>query len=124
MVQDVTVPRNKLPDMLRAVVDIGKKHQVIIAQIFHAGDGNMHPHLLYDPFDPEEYDRVEKAAREIVIGALRMGGTLTGEHGIGMEKLEFMPLAFSEADLDFMEQIKKGLDPNLILNRGKVLNIR
>jgi glycolate oxidase len=124
VVQDVTVPRNRLTEMLRAVVAVGEKYQVTITQVFHAGDGNMHPHLLYDPFDEEEFGRVEAAAREIVITALKMGGVLTGEHGIGIEKLEFMPLAFSEADLEFMQQIKQALDPQLVLNRGKVLDLR
>ncbi|MEL7565672.1 MAG: FAD-linked oxidase C-terminal domain-containing protein [Dehalobacterium sp.] len=123
MVQDVTVPRNKLPEMLRFVADISAKYQVVIAQMAHAGDGNLHPHLLYDPFDPEEHAQAEAAAREIFLVALKAEGTLTGEHGIGMEKLEFMPLAFSGADLGFMEQVKRALDPNLVLNRGKVLDI-
>jgi len=123
VVQDVTVPRSKLPQMLRFVADISKKYNVIIAQMAHAGDGNLHPHLLYDPFDHEEHKRVEDAAREIFIAALKADGTLTGEHGIGMEKLDYMPMAFSPADLVFMEQVKRGLDPNLVLNRGKVLDI-
>lgn len=123
MVQDVTVPINKLPEMLRFVADTAAKYRVVIAQMAHAGDGNLHPHLLYDPFDPEEHARVEAAAREIFLAALKAEGTLTGEHGIGMEKLDFMPLAFSGADLGFMEQVKRALDPNLVLNRGKVLEI-
>lgn len=123
IVQDVTVPRSKLPQMLRFVADISKKYNVIIAQMAHAGDGNLHPHLLYDPFNDEEHKRVEEAAREIFMAALKADGTLTGEHGIGMEKLDYMPMAFSPADLEFMEQVKRGLDPNLVLNRGKVLDI-
>lgn len=123
MVQDVTVPRHRLPGMLRLVSDISKKYDIIIAQMAHAGDGNLHPHLLYDPFRQEELDRVKQASHEIFTAALDMGGTLTGEHGIGMEKLDFMPKAFTEADLDFMSLMKKSLDPNLILNRGKVLNM-
>ncbi|GAW93785.1 FAD-binding oxidoreductase [Calderihabitans maritimus] len=123
MVQDVTVPRHKLPDMLRFVSDISKKYGIIIAQMAHAGDGNLHPHLLYDPFQPEELERVKQASHEIFTAALEMGGSLTGEHGIGMEKLEFMTQAFTANDLDFMEQVKRALDPHLVLNRGKVLDI-
>lgn len=121
VVQDVTVPRNKLSEMLQCVLDIAKKYDVIITQVFHAGDGNMHPHLLYDPYNKEEFARVEQATREIVISALNFGGTLTGEHGIGIEKIEYMPLAFSKEDLNFMHTIKNALDPHGVLNRGKIL---
>ena len=123
MVQDVTVPRYKLPKMLRLVADIAQKHNIIIAQMAHAGDGNLHPHLLYDPYDKEEKGRVEDAAREIFLAALSEGGTLTGEHGIGIEKIDYMPFAFSPEDMNFMAEIKKALDPGLILNRDKVLPI-
>ncbi len=122
MVQDVTVPRYKLPKMLRLVADIGRKYEIVIAQMAHAGDGNLHPHLLYDPYDPDEKQRVEEAAREIFHAALEEGGTLTGEHGIGIEKLDYMPWAFSEDDLQFMLLVKRALDPQMLLNRGKVLS--
>ncbi len=122
MVQDVTVPRHKLPWMLTYVADIAIKYNITIAQLAHAGDGNLHPHLLYDPFDPEEYERVEKAAFDIFMAALNCGGTLTGEHGIGIEKKQFMPMAFTPEDLQFMADIKKALDPGLILNKNKVLD--
>lgn len=124
MVQDVTVPRHRLPEMLRLVSDISREFDIIIAQMAHAGDGNLHPHLLYDPADHQEHDRVIQASQKIFTAALDMGGTLTGEHGIGMEKLDFMPKAFSKEDIDFMELVKRTLDPNLILNRGKVLNMQ
>ena len=121
MVQDVTVPRYKLPKMLRLVADIAKKYQIVIAQMAHAGDGNLHPHLLYDPYDQAEKQRVEEAAKEIFHAALAEGGTLTGEHGIGIEKIEYMPCAFSQDDLEYMLEVKRALDPHLLLNRGKVL---
>lgn len=123
MVQDVTVPRHKLPEMLSFVAGIAKKYDITIAQLAHAGDGNLHPHLLYDPFDKKEYQRVEQAAHEIFIAALKAGGTLTGEHGIGIEKKDYMPMAFSADDMDFMRDVKKALDPGITLNRGKVLDI-
>ena len=121
MVQDVTVPRYKLPAMLRLVAEIARRYDIVIAQMAHAGDGNLHPHLLYDPYDSDEKARVEKAAREIFLAALKEGGTLTGEHGIGIEKIDYMPLAFTPEDMEFMAQIKKALDPRLLLNRDKVL---
>lgn len=123
MVQDITVPRHRLPQMLRFVSDISKKYDITIAQMAHAGDGNLHPHLLYDPDDPEEFERVEEASHEIFETALKMDGTLTGEHGIGLEKLPFMKLQFSEKDISFMKRVKKALDTNLNLNKGKVLEL-
>ena len=123
MVQDITVPRHKLPDMLRFVSEISKKYELTIAQMAHAGDGNLHPHLLYDPDNHQEFARVEEASREIFEMALKMDGTLTGEHGIGLEKLPFMKLQFTEEDLNFMQKVKKGLDANLNLNKGKVLEL-
>lgn len=124
LVQDVTVPRSKLPDMFRKVTEVGKKYNIIIAQIAHAGDGNLHPHLLYDPKDKEELQRAEKASEEIFEAAIEMGGCLTGEHGIGLEKLPYMNLQFSQDDINFKAQIKKVLDPNLILNPDKIINIQ
>ncbi|KUO52753.1 MAG: hypothetical protein APF76_14220 [Desulfitibacter sp. BRH_c19] len=121
MVQDVTVPRSKLPEMFRKVTEVGKKYNITIAQIAHAGDGNLHPHLLYDPKDDAEHHRVEEASKEIFKAALDMGGCLTGEHGIGLEKLPYMELAFTKADLHFKTRVKNLLDPNLILNPGKVI---
>lgn len=121
MVQDVTVPRDRLPEMLRRVTAVGEKYGVTIAQLAHAGDGNLHPHLLYDPYHPEELHLAEQASREIFQAALEMEGTLTGEHGIGMEKLEFMPRAFSADDLGFMGSVKKAFDPEGLCNPGKVL---
>lgn len=123
MVQDVTVPRHKLPDMFRFVSQVAEKYNLVIAQMAHAGDGNLHPHLLYSPDDPDEYERVVAASREIFKAALEMDGTLTGEHGIGLEKLPYMKDAFSPEDLDFMAKIKLALDPALYLNRGKVLEL-
>jgi glycolate oxidase len=124
MVQDVTVPRHKLPKMLEFVTDVAKRHDIIITQLAHAGDGNLHPHLLYDPKDPQEYERVEKAAEEIFKKAIEVGGTLTGEHGIGLEKKKYMPLAFTADDMDFMGNIKAALDPELLLNSDKILDIQ
>lgn len=121
MVQDATVPRSKLPEMFRKVTELGQKYNIIIAQIAHAGDGNLHPHLMYDPKDEAEHHRAEEASAEIFKAALDMEGCLTGEHGIGLEKLPYMELAFSKDDLEFKAKVKKILDPNSILNPGKVI---
>ncbi len=123
MVQDVTVPRHRLPGMLKFVADIASQYNITIAQLAHAGDGNLHPHLLYDPFDLQEKERVEQAAGEIFKAALDCGGTLTGEHGIGIEKKQYLPMAFAPEDIEFMKDVKQALDPALILNRGKILDL-
>lgn len=121
MVQDVAVPRHKLPALLNFVQETGQKYGLLIAQMAHAGDGNLHPHLLYDPNDSEEYARVIEASNEIFHAALNMGGTVTGEHGIGLEKLNVISYQFSAQDLEFMRQIKNGMDPECLLNPGKML---
>ena len=121
IVQDATVPRSKLPEMLRKVTELGQKHNIVIAQLAHAGDGNLHPQILYDPKNETEYHKAEEISGEIFKAALDMGGCLTGEHGIGLEKLPYMELAFSKEDLEFKAKVKRTVDPNLILNPGKVI---
>jgi glycolate oxidase len=121
IVQDVTVPIKKLPEMLSIVQEISKKYGVTIVQMAHAGDGNLHPHLLYDPYDQEEYQRCLLASHDIFEKALQAGGALTGEHGIGLEKIDFMDKQFTQDDLEFMGQIKKILDSDGFLNPGKIL---
>ncbi|MDR0622358.1 MAG: FAD-binding protein [Deltaproteobacteria bacterium] len=121
IVQDVTVPIVHLPKMLSLVLDIAERHRIVIAQMAHAGDGNLHPHILFDPSDGQEYVRCLKASADIFAAALKVGGTITGEHGIGLEKVAFMSDEFTEAELDFMASIKASLDPTGILNPDKVL---
>jgi len=121
MVQDVTVPVNRLPEMLSLVQEVAAKHEVIIVQMAHAGDGNLHPHILYTPGDDDEYRRAMEASHDIFDAALAAGGALTGEHGIGLEKVDFMDRQFTADELAFMARIKKSLDPQGILNPGKVL---
>jgi glycolate oxidase len=120
MVQDVTVPRHRLPELLNAIQRIGEKHRVTIAQMAHAGDGNAHPHLLYNPGDPDEHQRVCDASRDIFSAAIALGGTLTGEHGIGLEKQDFMGMQFSIEDLNFMQKVRGSLDPGSVFNPGKI----
>lgn len=121
IVQDVAVPIDKLPGMLRLVQDVARKHEVTIVQIAHAGDGNLHPHLLYNPYDDGEYQRCLAASHDIFQSALDAGGTLTGEHGIGLEKIDFMDKQFSRDELEFMAKLKTIMDPGGRLNPGKVL---
>lgn len=120
-VHDMTVPRTRLAETLRGVWDIAVKHGVRIGGAAHAGDGNLHPLVIYDPRDADELARAHQANREIVELCIRMGGTLSGEHGIGLEKRDYMPLLFDEADLAAMRLIRSAFDPNGLLNPGKLL---
>lgn len=121
MVCDGTVPRTKLPEVLGRVLETGKKYEVLIGNVFHAGDGNLHPLILFDERDKSELERVVKAASEILKICADAGGTISGEHGIGLEKIKSMPLIFSEVDLEAMRKVKKAFDPEDILNPGKIL---
>ncbi len=121
LVCDGTVPRTRLPEVLDRVMRIGDKYGLLIGNVFHAGDGNLHPLILFDQRDAEETERVLKAGSEILEACADAGGTISGEHGIGVEKLQEMPLVFSEEDIDWMRKIKHALDPGGILNPGKVL---
>jgi glycolate oxidase subunit GlcD len=119
--EDVTIPRTKLPEMLKTIENIAKKYDLIIGNVFHAGDGNFHPEIVYDDRDEEETKRVEIANEEIMQEAAKLGGTITGEHGVGIEKLKGMPLIFSNDDMSFMWKLKQAFDPVELLNIGKVI---
>lgn len=119
--EDATVPRSKVPDMVRIVTEIAKKYDLQIGTFGHAGDGNLHPTIVTDLRLPEEMERVYKAMDEIFLTALELGGTLSGEHGIGMGKLKYMPQQFGEIGMDIMRNLKHTLDPNNILNPGKLI---
>ena len=121
IVQDVTVPVERLPGMLSLVQKVAAKYDVVIVQMAHAGDGNLHPHLLYDLKNEEEYKRCLTASAEIFKEALAAGGAITGEHGIGLEKLAYMADQFTGDELDFMGAVKKAMDPTGVLNPGKLL---
>lgn len=110
--QDGVVPRTKLPHILREIQRIGKKYDIRIANVFHAGDGNIHPILLFDERDAEQVKRVLAASREILEECLRCGGSVTGEHGIGVEKIDFMPKLFSPDDLDAMLRLRSAFNPD------------
>ena len=121
MVGDGTVPRTKLPEVLSKVMATGKKYDLLIGNVFHAGDGNLHPLILFDERDEEERKRARKAAVEILKICADAGGTISGEHGIGLEKKKEMFFIFSESDLESMRQVKRAFDPEDILNPGKVI---
>ncbi len=120
-VEDATVPRNKVPEFLHEVSKIAKRYSVTIGTFGHAGDGNMHPTIVCDIRDAEEMARVNKAMDDIFTAALNLGGTLSGEHGIGLGKLPWMEQQHGAESLRAMRAIKRALDPNLILNPGKLL---
>ena len=121
MVCDGTVPRTKLPEVLSKVLEIGQKYEVLIGNVFHAGDGNLHPLILFDERDPEELEKVQKAATKILKVCAEAGGTISGEHGIGLEKLREMSFIFSESDLEAMRKVKRAFDPEGTFNPGKVV---
>ncbi len=123
LVNDGTVPRTRLPETLSKVVEIGKKYNLPIANVFHAGDGNLHPLILFDERDKDELARVHKAAFEIMQLCADMGGTISGEHGIGVEKLEAMPFIFSPRDIAAMRNVKLAFDPEDIYNPGKLIPV-
>ncbi len=117
---DGTVPRTQLPQVLRQVKDISQKYDLTIGNVFHAGDGNLHPLILFDDREPGVRDRVIKAGAEILKACAEAGGTISGEHGIGLEKIDSMPLIFSTDDLTCMRKIKEAFDPQNLCNPGKI----
>jgi glycolate dehydrogenase FAD-linked subunit len=119
-VLDGVIPRSKLPQALEQIHAIGNRLGFQIGNIFHAGDGNLHPIVLYDPRDTEQFKRAIAAAEEIIRMCVSLGGSLTGEHGVGMEKNELMPLLFTDADFDLMRRIHDAFNPDSSLNPGKI----
>ncbi len=117
--EDATVPISKIPAMVRKISELEKKYKMAIYLLAHAGDGNMHPLMTYDPGNKEEADKVEKITREIFETSIALGGTLTGEHGVGLAKKSFIPLEISPAEVEVWKRIKKSFDPHGILNPGK-----
>jgi glycolate oxidase len=117
---DGVVPRTKLPQILSAVGEIGEHYRLPVANVFHAGDGNLHPNILFDLREKEVLHQVENAGEEMLRAVIEFGGALSGEHGIGLEKNAFMPWVFSPDDLYAMHQVKDAFDPDGIMNPGKV----
>jgi glycolate oxidase subunit GlcD len=121
LVQDATVPRTRLPEVLARISEIGDEYGLTIANVFHAGDGNLHPNLLFDRSDPAELERVERASREIMELCVAVGGTITGEHGVGVDKRGYMDLVHNDVELEMLHRVRRVFDPGGRLNPGKVL---
>ena len=124
VLEDATVPRSKITDMLIACQEIGKKYNLTLGTFGHAGDGNLHPTILCDKYNKEEIERVHKAVDEIFAAALNFGGTLSGEHGIGVAKMKYLVDELGQSGLGLMRSIKESLDPEYLLNPGKMVPVR
>jgi glycolate oxidase len=118
--EDATVPRSKIPEMFKRLKEIKQQYKVDLVVFGHAGDGNLHPNIIADKRDLEEMERVEQAVGEIFKAAIELGGTLSGEHGIGTMKSPFMEMELGKAGVDMMKRIKESWDPKNILNPGKI----
>ena len=121
LVQDATVPRTRLPEVLARITEIGERYDLKVANVFHAGDGNLHPNILFDRQDPEELERVDRASREIMALCVEVGGTITGEHGVGVDKRAYMALVHNEVELEMLDAVKRVFDPDRLFNPGKVV---
>jgi D-lactate dehydrogenase (cytochrome) len=121
MIQDAVVPRSRLPEVMRSAYDIASRYQLRIANVFHAGDGNLHPLICFDSRFPDEVKRVKEAGRELMEVCVAVGGTITGEHGVGLDKRELLPLVFSEADMNAMLSVRRAFDPLGLCNPGKII---
>ena len=123
VVQDAVVPRTALPDVLETIAAIGERYQLRVSNVFHAGDGNLHPNISFDATVPGLRDRVELASAEIMQACVDAGGTITGEHGIGLDKLRYMPWIFDGTALAAMRAVRQVFDPTEMVNPGKVVPV-
>jgi glycolate oxidase len=121
LVQDGVVPRSQLGHALAEIERLGREYNLRVANVFHAGDGNLHPLILFDGRDPANLEIAEILAGEILQMCINLGGSITGEHGVGVEKLKYVPAMFAESDIDTMLSIRRELDPQELANRGKLL---
>jgi len=121
IVQDGVVPRTRLGEALAEIQRLGKKFKLRVANVFHAGDGNLHPLILYDGRVPGQLDLAEKLAGEILTMCIQFGGSITGEHGVGVEKLKYLPQMYGETEMELMWRVRQAVDPSQIANRGKML---
>lgn len=119
-VQDSVIPRTKLPPIMKFIGELSQKYSLRVANVFHAGDGNLHPLILYDSRNEGELQRAEAMGSEIIKACVEMGGSLTGEHGIGLEKRDYLPLMYTDEDLEAMKKAKTVFDPDGRLNPGKI----
>jgi glycolate oxidase len=120
---DGTIPRRRLPEVLSRIGEMSERYGLGVANVFHAGDGNLHPLILYDANQPGQLDKAEAFGADILRLCVEVGGVLTGEHGVGVEKRDLMPEMFSEIDLAHQQRVKCAFDPDLQLNPGKVFPV-
>ena len=123
ILEDVTVPRSELARMVSFIAEVASKRRLEIGTFGHLGDGNLHPTFLTNEKDGDEMHRVEEALQEIVDETLRVGGTVTGEHGVGLAKKQFLKDQLGEGSFELMRTIKKSLDPSGLLNPGKIFDL-
>jgi glycolate oxidase subunit GlcD len=120
IVMDAVIPRTRLPEVLARIEALAEEHDLRVANVFHAGDGNLHPLILFDSRDPGQVERIHRLGRAVMEVCVAAGGALSGEHGIGIEKKEFMPMIFGEDDLEVMRRVKAVFNPAGLLNPGKI----
>jgi glycolate oxidase len=121
LVQDGVVPRTRLGEALAEISRLSEETGIRVANVFHAGDGNLHPLILFDGREEGALERAEALAGEILRLCIRLGGSITGEHGVGVEKREYLELMFAEEDLELMRRVRHAVDPAALANRGKML---
>jgi len=121
MIQDAVVPRSRLPEVLDDAYRIAAKYQLRIANVFHAGDGNLHPLICFDSRSADEVRNVKEAGRELMEVCVHAGGSITGEHGVGLDKRDLLPLIFSDDDMDTMLRVRAAFDPLGLMNPGKII---
>ena len=123
IVQDGVVPRTRLGEALARIQELSRSHGVRVANVFHAGDGNLHPLILFDGRETGAFERAEALAADILRLCIELGGSITGEHGVGLEKRQFLPEMYAAEDVAFMKRLQAAIDPQLIANRGKMLGV-
>ena len=121
MIQDAVVPRSRLPEVLAEAYRISSRYQLRLANVFHAGDGNLHPLICFDSRSPDDVRRVREAGRELMEICVRAGGSITGEHGVGLDKRDLLPLIFSDNDMEAMLHVRAAFDPTGLCNPGKIV---
>jgi FAD/FMN-containing dehydrogenase len=122
-VQDAVVPRSALPEIMDRIAEIRDRHRLNISNVFHAGDGNLHPNISFDRRDPDVAHRVHLACQEIMAACVAAGGSITGEHGVGSDKLDYMPWIFDPDTLGAMRAVRRVFDPTERANPGKVVPV-